>query len=418
MPDGPGFALRGWLALTWALQPILPRHLRKRVARGKEHPERWREKLGHPSQPRPNGRLIWLHAVGLGEVLALRGLIARLSEMEPDLSFLVTSGTRASAEVLDRNMPARTVHQFLPLDAPGPIRRFLDHWRPDLSIWAEQELWPGLVYHTDTRGIPLALVNARMNDAAFARRRKGRKLYADLLARFAVVSAQEDTTARHLSALGATRVAVDGSLKQIAPELSEDGAKRAWLESELTSCPRWLAASSHCTDEAVALEAHGQVLKRDPASVLIIAPRLPDRAGEIETESQRRGFRVARLSSGHIGGASVVIADSFGDMGIWYRLCPVALMGGSMGEVEGHNPWEGARLGCAILHGPHVANFANDYAALQDADAARKIATANDLANALADPALPEMARRGQTLACDGMDRMDGLCQKLLTLIA
>jgi 3-deoxy-D-manno-octulosonic-acid transferase len=187
-PTGP--LLRAYLAASHAIPLIAPALLRRRLARGKEHPDRWREKLGQASQPRPHGPLVWLHAVGLGEVMALRGLIAGMADRSADTNFLVTSGTRASAELFAANLPPRTRHQFLPLDAPGYLSRFLDHWRPSLAIWAEQDLWPGAVVATRARGIPLALVNARMNDAAFARRRRWRSLYADLFARFSAITAR------------------------------------------------------------------------------------------------------------------------------------------------------------------------------------------------------------------------------------
>ena len=187
----PGLALTAYLAASRAIPLVAPMLLRRRLARGKELPDRWQEKLGQPTQPRPDGPLIWLHAVGLGETLALRGLIAAMAEQAPAAEFLVTSTTRASAEVLAANLPPRTRHQFLPLDAPRYLARFLDHWRPALSVWAEQDLWPGAVAATDSRGIPLALVNARMNADAFARRARWASLYADLFARFRLICAQD-----------------------------------------------------------------------------------------------------------------------------------------------------------------------------------------------------------------------------------
>ena len=168
-------------------------------------PDRWREKLGHPSAPRPDGPLVWMHAVGLGEVLALRALVARLHASRPDAQVLITSTTRASAGVLATNMPPRCRHQFLPLDTPGAARRFLDHWRPDLAVWAEQDLWPGLAWRTARRGIPLALVGARMNARAYRARARAAWLYRDLYARFVLVSAQDEGTAARLSRLGAGR---------------------------------------------------------------------------------------------------------------------------------------------------------------------------------------------------------------------
>ncbi|MFN6057924.1 MAG: 3-deoxy-D-manno-octulosonic acid transferase, partial [Paracoccaceae bacterium] len=217
-PTGP--ALRAYLAASRAIPLVARPVLRRRLARGKELPDRWREKLGEPGLPRPDGPLVWLHAVGLGETLALRGLIAALATEAPEAEFLVTSSTRGSAEVFAANLPPRTRHQFLPLDAPAYLRRFLDHWQPALSVWAEQDLWPGAVVATADRGIPLAMVNARMNADAYARRRRWQGLYADLFARFSLVTAQDATTAGHLQALGAAEVRVTGSLKAAVPPLA------------------------------------------------------------------------------------------------------------------------------------------------------------------------------------------------------
>ena len=350
----PGFALRLWLGLTWALQPVLPWHLKRRIKRGKEDAERWREKLGHASAARPEGTLIWMHAVGLGEVLALRGLIARLSAQNPDLRFLVTSGTLASARVFARNLPPRTIHQFAPLDAPGPARRFLDHWHPDLSIWAEQELWPGLVYRTHRADIPLALVNARMNDAAFERRRRVGALYRDILPRFALISAQDDTTAALLATLGAPVVSTDGSFKPVTPPLSDAPNERTTLAAALKGRFCWLAASSHDADETLTLTAHQSLLTRDPGALLILAPRLPDRAPDILSQLSTKGLTTARRSQDQpiTPDTQVYLADTFGDLGLFYRVARAAFIGGTMDNVEGHNPWEAAQLGCAILQAP------------------------------------------------------------------
>lgn len=415
----PGLALRLWLGLTWALQPLLPFVLKRRRARGKEDPARWREKLGYASQRRPEGRLIWLHAVGLGEVLALRGLIACLARSEPDLRFLVTSNTRASAEVFGRNLPPRTIHQFAPLDAPGPARRFLAHWRLDLSIWAEQELWPGLVFRADRAGVPLALVNARMNDSALARRQRAGALYRDVLARFAVISAQDAGTAANLATLGAADVRVDGSLKSLSPALADSVEERRALTAQIGSRARWLVASSHAADEALALAAHRLRLEKDPGAILVIVPRLPDRAAEILPAIRAAGLTPACRSQGEAISpqTQVYLADTFGELGVFFRLCPVAFVGGTMNDIEGHNPWEPALLGCAILHGPHTANFAADYAALDRAGAALRADTPSALASALADPALAELPKRAMSLVAADMDRFDELCQKLVDLL-
>lgn len=367
---GKGLALQGYLALSRGIPLLAPRLLNRRLARGKEHPDRWREKLGEPTLSRPDGPLIWLHAVGLGETLALRGLITALAEQAPAAQFLVTSTTRGSAEVFAQNLPPLTRHQFLPLDAPTYLNRFLDHWRPSLSIWAEQDLWPGAVTATAARGIPLALVNARMNAEAYARRSRWKGLYANLFARFALITAQDDTTAHHLQALGATGVSVTGSLKAAAPPLSADPSELAKAREALTGLHPVLLASSHPEDEFIALSALRAAPKRP---LLLIAPRDPHRGAEIAARVAEQGLTATRRSVGQGPTADVWILDTFGELGLWYRLCPATLIGGTFGPTEGHNPWEPAALGSAILHGPRTANFAADFAALHQAGAAQLV---------------------------------------------
>lgn len=417
MAEGPGGLWLGAYRIAGhALAPLAAPLLRRRLAAGKEDPDRWREKLGEPTAARPPGRLVWLHAVGLGEVLALRGLVAEMADCAPDVTFLITSTARSSAEATARNLPPRTIHQFLPLDLPGPRRRFLDHWRPDLSVWAEQDLWPGLVAETARRGIPLALVNARMNAAAYRRRARARGLFAALLRSFRLIAAQDAATARHLEALGAPEpVAVTGSLKPAAPPLADDPAARAAVEAALDGRPLWLAASTHAEDEAAAFAALGTM----PGTLLILAPRLPRRGPEIAAAARAAGLAPTLRSEGALPGPDtrVYIADTIGEMGVWYRIAPAALVGGSFGPVNGHNPWEPARLGCAILHGPRTANFAADYAALHAAGAARVVRTPQDLAAALAAPDLGAMAETARALADTHAAAARDLARDLLGLL-
>lgn len=415
-----GWLLRAYLGLSRLITLIGPRHLQKRLARGREDPARWREKLGVAGEARPKGPLVWLHAVGIGEVMALRGLIGAMAALRPELNFLVTSSARSSAEVVGANLPPRTVHRYLPLDAPTYIARFLDHWRPDLSVWAEQDLWPGAVVASHRRGIPLALVNARMNDRAFQSRRRVGGLYGDLLARFGLVTAQDDGTARHLADLcPGLAVRVSGSLKAAAPPLACDPSALAQMQAALSGRRLWLAASSHSEDEVVALAAHKVLVAEDPAFLLILAPRDPARRGTIAAGVAAEGLRLAIRSEGAlpVPGTQVFLADTFGELGLWYRLAPVALMGGTFGPVEGHNPWEPAALGAAILHGPHVANFAADYAALDGAGAARLV-RAGELAEAVGARDLSAMAARAKALSDRGKGSLAPLAADLLALMA
>lgn len=412
----PGIALRAYMALTRLLEPFMPIHLWKRRRKLKEHPQRWPEKMGRAMAERPEGRLVWLHAVGLGEALALRGLIERLS-VRKDLSFLVTSGTRVSGEILSRDLPPQARHQFMPFDLPGASKRFLDHWRPDLAVWSEQDLWPGLVTRSDLRGVPLVLVNARMNADAHARRSRFRPIYVDILSRFALISAQDDLTALHLRDLGAPKVKVDGSLKVIAPPLLVDTHMFVGLKNALAGRFTWVVGSSHAEDEELAILAHKAVLARDPNALLILVPRQAQRGAEIAQNVTNADLTVAQRSQGSDMTPQVYVADTFGEMGLWYKLTKVVYVGGTNGPTEGHNPWEPLALGAAVLHGPRTANFTEDYAALASADAARLVNEPNELADLLTSEILEPLSHRGQAARNARLDQMNDLCQSLLDLI-
>ena len=418
MPTGA--LLRVYLAATHIAAPLATRHLERRLRRGKESPERWREKLGEASLPRPDGPVVWMHAVGLGEVLALRGLIEAMHAVRPDLHFLVTSSARASGEVFARNRPPRTIHQFLPLDVPAFIARFLDHWRPVLSVWAEQDLWPGLVVAVHARGIPLAMVNARMNARAFAARRRAARAFAALYARFALIAAQDADTAAHMRALApGVDVTVMGSLKAAGPALADAAEERGMIGAAIAGRKPWCAASTHEADEAVVLAAQVLRLADDPSALLILVPRVPARRDAIVAMCRVSGLAVVLRSEGRMPAArdAVWLADTFGELGLWYRLCPVSVIGGSFGETGGHNPWEAARLGSAVLHGPHTANFADDYAALARAGAARQVADADALAAALGEPGLAEMGARATALLATAGVAVGAMRDRLLSLL-
>ncbi|WP_439154696.1 3-deoxy-D-manno-octulosonic acid transferase [Yoonia sp.] len=412
MPDmRRGLALRAYLLASHMFPPIAARVLRRRLARGKENPDRWREKLGLGLGRRPDGPLVWLHAVGLGEVLSLRGLIARLADQRPDLSFLVTSTTVTSAQVFAKNLPTRTIHQFLPIDAPAYRARFLDHFRPDLAVWVEQDIWPGFISDTAARGIPQAVIAARMNATSHASHRKARAVYRDLYRAMALVTAQDQTTADHLMQLGARDVTVTGSLKPAGPPLACDAAELARLQKALAGRTIWAVAPSHPTDERLALAAHDVLRRADPTALLIIAPRFPDRRDAITVTPVRI------RSKGEMPGASdpLWLCDTFGDLGLIYRLADTVLIGGTFCAIQGHNPWEAAALGAAILHGPQLANFASDFAGLDAAGGARSVATAQDIADAVQSPGA--LAANATQISVTAAARTDALASGLISLL-
>lgn len=415
-------AFRAFLALRRCLQPFVPAVLALRRRRGKEAPARMREKLGMATLDRPPGTLVWLHAVGLGEVLALRPLITAMRDVAPDLEFLITSTARSSAGVIGRNLPAQCRHQFLPIDCPRPVARFLDHWRPALAIWAEQDIWPGIIHDAARRGIPLALVNARMNARSFRKRARFVAIYRAAFGAFRLVVAQDADTARHLADLGAHAPRIGHALKPAAEPLAVDAAELARLETLVAGRPVWVAASTHPADEQVALAAH-RALRADGSDwLLIIVPRDPARgaalAGVIATD-----FITALRSRGEDPDAAteVFVADTYGELGLWYRLAAAALVGGSFDRTEGHNPWEALCLGTPVVHGPHVANFRADYARLDDEGLARSIPEGPEagatLARAISMASQGDESARARRLVDEARAALSPLATELVALI-
>ena len=420
--DRAGLLLRLWLLVSHVAHPLADRHIARRLRRGKEDPARYREKLGVPSQPRPAGTLVWMHAVGVGEILALPGLVRKMQERAPGLEVLLTSSARTSAVAVAANLPPRTRHQFLPVDCMRFIRPFLDHWRPDLSVWAERDIWPAIIFEIHRRGVPLALVNGRMDADSYRSKSRVRGLYSDLFRRFALVGAQDPESAGRFRALGApgARTIVSGSLKSGALPLADRPEERRLLTAALRGRRIWLAASTHPADEEVVAEAHLEVLRRDPTACLAIAPRDPLRAKEVVSRLESRSISCEFVRDGVAPAESTraIVVDRIGQLGLWYRLAPCAFLGGSMGGTGGHNPYEPARLGCAVIHGPNVRNFAADYAAFHEADAARLVTDAGELAAAVLDPGLSMAAKRVDPLLERGEALLDDTARRLLSLLA
>jgi 3-deoxy-D-manno-octulosonic-acid transferase len=378
-------ALRGYLRLADVLAPVWRWGLQRRLKRGKETLASIQQKLSLQMPPRPAGPLVWGHAVGVGESLALAGLFHRLGERRPDLHFLITTTARTSGDALQRQgLPPRCQHQFAPVDTPDATTCFMAHWRPSLALWCEMDLWPALICAADDQQVPRALVNARLSARSLAKRRWGRWIYQALLPGFVDVFAQNGESARGLEALGARpeSITLTGTIKTMSPAPACDVDELARWEQAVDARPVWLLASSHPGEETLALAAHTELRQREPNALLVIAPRVPVRGAEVMTlcppDTPQRSHGQALPTE-----APVYLADTIGEMGLWYRLAPVALVGGSLAAVGGHNPHEPLALGCAVLHGPNVWNFSESYAALDARGLSRPIADAAQLAAAV-----------------------------------
>lgn len=393
---GRSLGLALYLGVSARADGFARRRLERRRAAGKEDPDRLPERLGIASRPRPPGRLAWFHAASVGEALSLLALIRRLTSARPDLQVLITTGTTSSATVLADRLPPATRHQYVPVDTARAVRGFLDHWRPDLAVWTESEFWPRLMHETARRAIPMLLINARMSEASFRRWRRARGVARSLLRRFDRVLAQEGQTADYLIRLGlpADRIAAIGTLKEGAAPLPCDEAERTRLAARIGTRPAWLAASTHPGEEAACAAAQAAAQPGARRLLMILAPRHPERGPELAATLRAQGWDVARRGAGEdvTPGTQILLADTLGEMGLWFRLAPVSFLGGSLVPVGGHNPYEPAALGSAILHGPNVRNFADIYARLGAAGGARQVRNAAGLGEAVAELMAPDRA--------------------------
>lgn len=370
-------------AATVLFGPASGPYLRRRAARGKEDAARLGERRGLTRQPRPAGPLVWLHGASVGESLALLPLVDAL--IARGFAVLVTTGTVSSARILATRLPPGALHQFVPLDMPGAVRRFLDHWRPQLAALAESELWPNLMIETTQRAIPLVLVNARLSRRSFARWRRLPRFIGPLLARVDLCLAQSAGDAERLAALGMPRVSVTGNLKfDAAPPPAALEAFEPLLEA-VDGRPLWLAASTHEDEEDLVLATHRHLAERWPDLLTIVAPRQSQRGPALAIAGAAAGLSVSLRSRGESISArtGLYIADTMGELGLFYRLAPLVFVGKSLGGGGGQNPIEPAKLGCAILHGPAVANFVDIYRVLDGAGGAIEVTDGPALATAL-----------------------------------
>lgn len=369
-PIPQSWALWSYRVATALARPAAGTILRLRERRGKEDPTRRQERFGIATATRPDGILFWVHAASVGEAMVALPLVIALHERRPDAEVLLTTGTVTSAQLVASRLPAGVRHQFLPLDAGRYVRRFLDHWRPDLAILTEQEIWPNHVLECARRGIPLALVNARMSTASYVRWRRRRHLARELFGRFDLVLAQNETLAARLRALGAPNVAAAGNLKVDAPPLPVDQAEVDRLRAELAGRPFWLAASTHPGEEDQIAGVHRALTGTGGSDRLctLIVPRHPERGVRIAEELAAGGLTVALRSRGERIGpqTDVYVADSIGELGTFYALTPIAFIGGSLVQKGGQNPIEAIRHSAAVLTGPHHANFEDAFNALID----------------------------------------------------
>lgn len=411
-------ALIVYRLLTRLLEPLAPRLLDARAKQGKEDPVRVDERLGLTTVARPAGDLVWLHGVSVGETLSLLPVVERIRRQRPDLAILVTSGTLTSAQLLAQRLPAGVIHQFAPVDAPGAVAAFLDHWQPSLAVFVESELWPNLILEARRRGVKLVLASARITERTVEGWRRFPGAVRQILSAFDRILPQDETSAARLHSLGAR---IDGhvNLKLSGEAPPHDAAAFTRLSAAIGDRPVVVAASTHDGEEIAIVRALDKLADR---LCLILVPRHPARSADIATALTRDGYRFARRSQGHEPDrdTDLYLADTLGEMGLFLRLADVVVMGGSFSAalekppVGGHNPLEPARLGKPAVTGPDMSNWATVTDALVEAGGLAIVQAPWDLpavlapllANTDAARVMGERGRRAATEAGSGLDRL------------
>jgi 3-deoxy-D-manno-octulosonic-acid transferase len=372
--------LKAYRLLTAVAVPVVDLALHYRRRHGKEHTERMGERRGESSVARPDGPLVWLHGASVGEMISILPLIERIRAR--GIPVLVTSGTLTSAEVAGRRLPPGVIHQFAPVDMPQFVARFLDHWRPNLALFVESDLWPNLLMASAERDIPMILINGRVSERSFKRWRLAPRTIGAMLGRFDLCLAQTAEDAARYAALGAPRYKTIGNLKLDAEDLPADATRLWQLQTAVGTRPIFAAASTHPGEEIELVDVHRRLKQSFPRLLTILVPRHPERGTGVAGIVRGAGLKLAQRSLGEMPNpdTEIYVADTLGELGLIYRIAPIVFIGGSLVPHGGQNPIEAAKLGAAVLHGPHVRNFAVIYAALGDAGGAVMVADAGQLA--------------------------------------
>jgi len=373
--------------LTRKGQPLLEQTLKKREQRQKEDPARIGERMGRPGLPRPDGALVWIHAASVGESQSTLILIDAIHARHPQAKILVTTGTVSSATLMGKRLPPFALHQYIPLDNPDWIASFLNHWKPDAALWMESELWPNFVTEIKRRGIPLALINARLSDKSVTRWRLVKNTIRTVLESFSIILTQTKNDEQNFRLLGAQNIVTTNNLKYSSAPLPFDSQQLSAIKSAIGQRPTWVYASTHDGEELLACRVHAKLKSRLPDLLTIIVPRHIDRRGAIAGLCRSAGLACSLRSEGKLPGSQddIYIADTLGELGLFYTLSPIAMIGRSFSNDGGggHNPVEAAQLNCAVLTGPHVQYQQQMFDDMFAENAALQVHTEQELYNTL-----------------------------------
>ncbi|MBS0236164.1 MAG: 3-deoxy-D-manno-octulosonic acid transferase [Proteobacteria bacterium] len=345
--------------LSYLATPFLPLLVLKRWWHGKEIPGRWLERFGISHTKRPRGKLVWLHAASVGEVNSIVPVINELHKVRPDWHFLITTITVTGNQAALKGLDKTAIIQFLPMDAPPYIALFLRRWQPDLALFVDSEIWPNLLRSIKKHSITLILLNARMSTKSFNKWSNYPKTAATLVQLFDLIFPSTKIDHERFANLGARNITYIGHLKYSTPPLTYNEENLQQLKAQIGLRPVFLCSSIHHGEISVCLSIHSSLRQKYPQLLTIIAPRHPEDGKAIIAAAIKQGINsTQRSKNGKINDkAEIYVADTIGELGLWYRLTPMAFIGGSLIDHGGQNMLEPARLACVPIVGPHIHNF-------------------------------------------------------------
>ncbi|EJF75530.1 hypothetical protein MCO_01814 [Bartonella sp. DB5-6] len=365
-------ALLIYRMVGFCFRPIVPFYLFIRALRGKEERSRQKERLGKSHKARPQSPLIWLHAASVGETLALVPLINYI--LSSKINILLTTCTVTSSSLVKKLFGNRLIHQYAPLDLDLAVHRFISHWKPDLVLICESEIWPLRIKELAKMRIPQILINAHMSERSFKAWQKRRVFARYIFKHIDLAIGQNERDVAYYHALGVKSVALSGNLKaDVLPV--EDQELLKYYRSAIGNRPVWAAISTHEGEEEIAFEVHRILKNYLPDLLTIIVPRHPERLGDLIRKCNSKSLRFIRRSDNAVPDVNTDIlwGDTIGEMGLFLRLSKVSFIGKSLCGDGGHNPLELALLGSAILTGPNISNFQEMFEQFLTRDAAYMI---------------------------------------------
>ncbi len=354
---------------------VIQRYVEKRKQKGKEDIARFNERIGRPKMPRPEGKLFWLHGASVGESISMLPLINKILETYPDSHVMVTTGTVTSADVMQKRLPERAFHQFIPIDNPIFTTRFVKHWHPDVALWFESEFWPAVLSSIKRKNIPLILINGRISNKTFKRWQQFDFVCKELLGCFNLCLGQSEEDAYRLKVLGAKETLCLGNIKYAGLPLPIDETAKSVILEQIGGRKFWLASSTHEDEEVRIAKVHKRLMEKFPDLLTIIAPRHPNRGEEIANEIQKLDLNTALRSKGEeiTPDTNIYIADTIGEMGLWYDIANIVFIGGSLIPHGGQNFIEPSRVRDAVIVGPHMHNFTDAMSRAKKADAVMQV---------------------------------------------